>query len=310
MDNAPSHKPRLGDRRLAPIAALAVFLGGASYGLVGPIVKTATAQGAQWYQMSTAQSFGGLFIFSIAFGISLLAGARWQRVSPRDMAMLLLLGATTGVTSFCYNICLAHASASLAVTLLFQYVWMGIAIQAVASKKPPVAREVVAAAVVLAGTVGASGMLDGPFSLDLPGLLAGLGSALGYAVFLRLSARAGRGMPAMQRGLLTCVGSCIVGLAVCPTYFFGGADLALITPYSLALGFFALFLPVPLIGFGSRHVSGGTCNILASSELPSAFVASAVWLGEPMGPVRVIGAATILAGIALTQVRGRRGDAG
>ena len=303
MDNSSPHKSNPSSRRLALIAALAVFLGGASYGLVGPIVKIATAQGAQWNQMAAAQSFGGLIIFAVAFGISLLAGRRWQRVGSRDMAMLLLLGATTGVTSVSYNICLAHASASLAVTLLFQYVWMGIAIQAVASRKPPVAREVVAAIVVLAGTVGASGMLDGPFSLDLPGLLAGLGSALGYAIFLRLSSKAGRDLPAMQRGLITCLGSSIVGVAVCPTFFLGGTDLAFIMPYSLAMGFFALFLPVPLIGFGSRRVSGGTCNILASSELPSAFIASATLLGEPMGPARVIGAAVILVGIAITQVR-------
>lgn len=288
---------------LALVGALAVFLGGASYGVVGPVIKLASQSGFSFQQIMAAQSFGGLFIFAIVFGVSVLFGTRWQHMSKRDFAMLLLLGASTGCTNLCYNICLSHVSAALGVTLLFQYVWMGIVIQIIISRKPPVVMEIIAAIVVLGGTVGACGLLDGTMDFNLPGLIFGLGSALGYSLFLLISAHAGNDVPAMQRGLITCVGSCLVATLVCPTYLIGGVDLAAIAPYSLVMGCFALFLPVPLIGFGAKYISGGACNILASSELPSAFLIAFLLLGEPMGVPRVAGMVVILVGIALTQVR-------
>ena len=294
--------PRTHDR-VAALAALAVFLGGASYGFMAPLIKIAGAQGFVWTQIMPAQSYGGLCLFGIAFLVSRLAGKRWQHVGARDWVRLLALGASTGLTSLSYNFCLTHVSASMGVTLLFQYVWMGIAIQAFMAKRPPIAMEVIAAGVVLVGTVGASGVLDGDLTLNLPGLLTGLGAALGYSVFLLISPRAGVGMPMMQRGLITCMGSWLVSLFVCPTWLFGAVDLTVLGPYSLVMGFFALFLPVPLIGFGSRHISSGACNILASSELPSSFLIAYLLLGEPMGVTRIIGMVIILGGIALTQIK-------
>lgn len=151
--------------------------------------------------------------------------------------------------------------------------------------------------------LGASGVLDGTLTLNLPGLLTGLGAALGYSVFLLISPRAGVDVPMMQRGLITCMGSCLVAIFVCPTWLFGAVDLGVLGPYALVMGFFALFLPVPLIGFGSRHISGGACNILASSELPSSFLIAYLLLGEPMGITRIAGMVIILLGIALTQVK-------
>ena len=292
-----------GKDQLALWGALAVFLGGASYGFMAPLIKIVGSKGFAWTQIMPAQSYGGLVLFAVAFGVSLLRGGRWKHVDARDWVRMLALGASTGLTNLSYNFCLTNVSASMGVTLLFQYVWMGIAIQAFMAKKPPVAMEALAAIIVLVGTVGASGVLDGTLTLNLPGLLTGLGAALGYSVFLLISPRAGVDVPMMQRGLITCMGSCLVAIFVCPTWLFGAVDLGVLGPYALVMGFFALFLPVPLIGFGSRHISGGACNILASSELPSSFLIAYLLLGEPMGITRIAGMVIILLGIALTQVK-------
>ena len=136
---------------------------------------------------------------------------------------LLALGLNTCIGTVLYNYALTLLPVSVAITLLFQFTWMGIVVQLVVMRRRPRAAEAAAAAVILGGTLMASGMFsESVGALDPIGIACGLLSAVSCTFFMFFSSRVGRGMPSVQRGLVVCLGACALGFALCPDYFASG----------------------------------------------------------------------------------------
>ena len=117
--------------------ALAVFLGGASYGAMGTVAKSAFAAGFAWPQTVMSQALFGTLLFGLAFAIEAL---RNRKAAPMDARKLLRLAGTgmvTATTGVLYSIALSRLPVAVAITLLFQFTWIGIVIQVVATRKPP-----------------------------------------------------------------------------------------------------------------------------------------------------------------------------
>jgi len=74
--------------------------------------------------------------------------------------------------------------------------------------------------------------------------------------------------------------------------------MALPLAWNVVLGSFAPFL---LSLAALRHLPATAAGIVASSEVIFAFAVAWVWLGEALGPVQIIGASIVLAGIILAQ---------
>lgn len=247
-----------------------VFLGGASYGVMAATIKCALAEGFSWTQTAASQAFFGALLFAVALAALTVLGKRPVPLSPKRVLSLLGLGLATCTTCVLYNFALTMLPVSVAITLLFQFTWIGIVFQVVATRRKPRLAEIVAAAVILGGTLLASGLFsDTVGHLDPLGILCALLSAVSCATFMFLSARVGCDLPPIERGLVVCLGACILGFAVCPDYFSSGALQAGIWKYGLILGVFGLFVPVVLFGIGTPHLSAGLSTIMASSELPS-----------------------------------------
>ncbi len=297
--------------------ALAVFLGGASYGAMGTVAKSAFAAGFAWPQTVMSQALFGTLLFGLAFAIEAL---RNRKAAPMDARKLLRLAGTgmvTATTGVLYSIALSRLPVAVAITLLFQFTWIGIVIQVVATRKPPHAAQVAAAAVIMAGTVLASGLLSSDVdfaSFDLVGIACALLSAVSCAAFMYLSGRMGSDMPPFQRGFFICLGSLAVGVVVCPGYFPSGVLFQGIAGYGVLLAVTVLFVPVLLFGIGTPKLPVGASTILAASELPCGILLSFLVLGEGIDAVQTAGVVAILAGVAIAQaptmrVRARRRDA-
>ena len=180
---------------------------------------------------------------------------------------------------------------------------IGIVFQVVATRRKPRLAEIVAAAVILGGTLLASGLFsDTVGHLDPLGILCALLSAVSCATFMFLSARVGCDLPPIERGLVVCLGACILGFAVCPDYFSSGALQTGIWKYGLILGVFGLFVPVVLFGIGTPHLSAGLSTIMASSELPCGIAISVLVLSEPVDALQTAGIAVIMLGVAVSQL--------
>ena len=280
-----------------------VFLGGASYGVMAATVKSAFAEGFAWAQTAASQAFFGALLFAVALVALAAFGKRPVPLSPKRVFALLGLGLTTCTTCVLYNFALTMLPVSVAITLLFQFTWIGIVFQVIATRRRPHPAELGAAAILHAGTLLASGLFSSTVGyLDPLGIACALLSAVSCATFMFLSARVGCDVPPIERGLVVCLGACILGFAVCPDYFASGALEAGIWKYGLILGVFGLFVPVVLFGIGTPHLSAGLSTIMASSELPCGIAVSVLILSEPVDAFQVAGIVVIMLGVVVSQL--------
>lgn len=286
--------------------ALLVFLGGASYGFMAPIAKLAGAEGFSWQQIACSQAVFGVAVFAVALIASICAkGATEviQKVSPVQALKLLGTGIMTCSTCVLYNYALSMLPVAAAITLLFQFTWIGVLIQVIVTCRAPHPAEIIAAALVIIGTIFASGLLAQDASSYNPlGIVCGIASSVTCALFMFLSSKVETGMPRIQRGLIVCCGASILGLIVCPSYFTSGILLNGIAGYGIVLGLTALFIPVLFFGIGTPHLPTGVSTILAAAELPAGIALTFIATGVGINLIQAIGIIAILAGVVATQV--------
>jgi drug/metabolite transporter (DMT)-like permease len=242
----------------------------------------------------------------LVLGAAALACSR-RRVSLKHLLQLLGLGVVAAGVSFGYYHALALLSSAAAVTLLFQFVWMGVALQAILERRLPARSTALAVVLVLGGTVLAAGVLgrDGG-SLNTLGVFYGLLSALFYTAFLHLSGKVATEVPTVNRTLFTTAGSLLITACLVPTFITSGAILLDFPLIAVPLALLGIVAPVFLVQKGAPHLSGSVTTIMASSELPSGILMGALFVGDPLGAPEVIGVLIILVGIVLSQFNSLR----
>ena len=292
-------------------AALQVFAGGACYGAMATTYKLAYASGFTSGQVVASQAWFGCLFFGIAVLIGLARGRRWEHLGLTLVLKLMVLGALTCLTSILYCYAMSILPAPVALTLLFQFTWMGLVWQTVMTRRAPKLLELASAAVIVLGTVFASGVYKtGIAGYDPIALLCALGAAVSCSLFVTLSGKVNAPCSNEQRGLIVTAGSVVMSLTVCPDYLVSGVLGEGILPFAVIAGFFGLMCPVLLFGLGSPHLPAGLSTVMAAAELPAGLLIAMLVLGEPLGAVEWLGVAVILAGVCLAQapslIGGRR----
>ena len=107
------------------IAALQVFAGGACYGAMATTYKLAYAAGFTSAQVVASQAWFGCLFFVLATAVKLTRGGRLVRLAGTQVLKLMGLGALTCTTSILYCYAMSVLPAPVALTLLFQFTWMG-----------------------------------------------------------------------------------------------------------------------------------------------------------------------------------------
>lgn len=285
------------------IAALEVFVGGACYGANATMYKLAYADGFSWPQVVGCQMWFAAALFGVALIISRICGQKWTKIGTTLSLKLMGLGALSCTTAILYCFAMSRLPVAVALTLLFQFTWIGIVIQIIITRRLPKLQEVIAALVILTGTVLASGVhKTGISGLDLPGVVCALLAAVSCALFVTMSGRVSSPCSSSQRGFIVCLGSCLASLLVCPDFLSSGVIVGGIAPYGLVIGFFGMLCPVLLFGLGSPHLPAGISTLLASAELPAGLLVSVLVLGDAINLMQWIGVAVILAGVGISQL--------
>lgn len=283
--------------------SLAVFLAGSLYGVLASLIKLALAEGFSWNQIVASQTLGGFTIFLLVFAITATIWKKRQKVTRTQVLRLTGLGIVGSMTSIFYNLALSMMSVAAALTLLFQFVWIGIVIQVVTTHRRPHAAEIIAGLIVFGGTILGSGLLEAQLEgVDPIGVVFGLISAVSCASFVHLSGRIETGVPHIQRSLNVSFGTVLSGMAVCPDFFTSGVLEAGIWKYGLFLGIFAYVGPILLLGIGTPHLPTGLNTILTSAELPFGIIFSALVLGETISELQTFGIIAVLAGVIVSQL--------
>ncbi|HEX7146862.1 MAG TPA: DMT family transporter, partial [Actinomycetota bacterium] len=166
-----------------------------------------------------------------------------------------------------------------------------------------------AAGLSLAGAVLVSRALEGLGGLDLPGLAAGLASAVLFAAYLLSAELAGRrgAEPAttLLWGFLVAVA--IWSLAV-PWWSWPLASLADpgVAGAVLGVGLLGTLLPFALAVGAVRVISAATAGIAATAE--PVFAAAFAWLllGQRLNPAQLAGAGLVVTGVVLAQLAAAR----
>lgn len=285
-------------------AALQVFGAGACYGAMATTYKLSYAAGYSSFQVVGGQAWMGFLLFAVVLLVELARGKKWSRLGGKMTAKLIGLGMVTCVTSILYCYAMSVLPVPVALTLLFQFTWIGIVIQVIVTRRPPSVAQVVAAVVILVGTVFSSGVYEtGLAGYDPVGIVCALLSAVSCATFVALNGMVMPQCSTAQRGFLVSMGTMIMSHTVCPDFMVSGVLFTGMAPYALVAGTFGLTLPVMLFGMGAPHLSAGTSTILSAAELPAGLLIAMIVLGTPIEPLEWVGVALILGGVCIAQIQ-------
>lgn len=294
-----------------PVNSLIVFVGGSCYGIVASVVKLAYDAGFTSAQVMASQSFVAFVLLATIVVGSRILGFGPKPLTWRQRAKFTAMGFVTAGTSLFYYFALTVLDASVAITLLFQFTWMGLVFQSATTRKAPPPSSIIAALVILVGTLFASGVVgNGSIGrLDPFGLVCGLLSAVCCAAYMYLTGRVEVDLPAPQRSMWASLGMLIVSLIRCPDFFWSGAWTDVTGRFGLVLGLVGFVTPILLFAVSCPKLSPGIATIMASSELPVSVLCSVAILSESIGGLRVAGIVAILVGVAISQVPGRKARA-
>lgn len=278
--------------------ALLVFLGGASYGFIVPAVKAGAAIGVYPADFLPLQ-----YLVALAACLAFALVRRVRLASARECAKMALLGTCTGLTSICYYTSVSLLPSAVALTLLFQYVWVAVVIECIVERRLPTRSTVIAVCIVLAGTVLAAGVFEGAVELlDPIGVAFGAASAVFYALYLFASGRIGTDQPTALRAAMLPFGGLVVTSLANPACYTTALFDASTWPFAIGMSVIGVILPTTLINYAAPKLSSGMVSVMASSELPVGIFSAWVLVGDTPTPLVLTGALLVLVGIVVKQV--------
>jgi drug/metabolite transporter (DMT)-like permease len=310
------------DRRATVAALLRVVLAGACWALAAVLAKYAFERGVPPMRLAEAR---------VAIAVVALAPVlAWRRPDllrppPGTWPALVAFGATVAAVNLTYYVAIDHLPVGVAIALQYTGPAMLLAATALAlrgvdggpggaSLAPrdmgaPGRLAWVAAGLTLAGAVLVSRALEGLGALDLPGLAAGLASAVLFAAYLLSAELAGRkgAEPAttLLWGFLVAVAIWAVAAPwwswPLPTLADPGVAAAVV-----GVGLVGTLLPFALAVGAVRVISAATAGIAATSEPVFAVAFAWLLLGQTLNLAQLTGAALVVAGVVLAQLAAGR----
>lgn len=257
-------------------AYLYIITAAICWGLIGLFVRTLAAQGFSSMQIVALRSLAAAICVTLPL---LRAGSAALRIRLRD----LWLFAGTGICSLVFfNYCYFNAmqQTSLAVAALLLYT-------------APVF-------VMLMSLV----CFGSSLTLTLSGLLYGLGSGFGYALYSIFGKYAVRKYSSLT---ITAYTFYLALAASWPLADFDYQRLAAIDLPSivsvLGLGLLCAVLPYLLYTKGLEQIEAGQASILATIEPFVAAAVGVIFFAEALTPVKIIGMGLIFAAIAVLNIR-------
>jgi drug/metabolite transporter (DMT)-like permease len=279
----------------------------------GSISKVVLSAGISSVELTQVRSIGACAGFALVLA---LRRPRALRVGRRELTFLALFG-VTGLAFVQWLYFVAIHRLPVGIALLIQYIApLLVALWARYVFHEAVRRRIwVALALALAGLSLILDVRSGDVELDGLGVVAALGAAGTFAVYLLLAERGLRSRDAVS---LSCYGFLFAGLfwaIVHPPWRFhaGRVDdqVSLLgnldrfsAPVWLLLACIVVvgtMVSFALVVSALHHISATRVGIVAMLEPVAAALVAYLWLGEALDPAQLTGGAIVLIGIALAQ---------
>uniref|UniRef100_UPI003FEECC72 EamA family transporter n=1 Tax=Megasphaera elsdenii TaxID=907 RepID=UPI003FEECC72 len=282
--------------RMAPLCVVAA---GICWGIIGLFTRQLSAYGLSPLQITFGRS---LVTAVVMTGLILCRYPERLRIAWRDAWMFLGTGLGSIVFfNICYFTAIELTTLSVAAILLYTAPSIVMVFSIFLFHERFTRRKAFCLVLAFAGCVLVSGL--GLGHVEAAGILAGLGSGFGYALYSVF----GHYALAKYEPLTVTVWTFIIAsLGLLPFCHFGMmASLAISVPYTgllfALLGLMSTALPFGLYTTGLQHMEAGRASILASVEpLTSTVVGIAVFhealtLTGAAGIVCILGAVILLA---------------
>lgn len=286
------------------IYPLMIVFAASCYGILSTIIKLAIRGGFTAAEAVTAQYFIGFFLALIIFIV-----VRHKIPKFGGGMTLILAGLFTATTGTVYGQAVTYMPASIAVVMLFQFTWIGMLFDCIATRRLPKRIEVISLLFLFGGTIFAAGVIGADIStIPWQGWAWGMASAVSFASFVMINQRQVEGMDTETRLLFT---SFIAAIAI---FFFQSPEVVWngtlfgggLWIYGLILGLFGIVIPIYLFSIAVPKVGTAAASILSAMELPVAVTASVILLSEAISLLQVMGIAIILIGMTLPTIAQRR----
>ncbi|MDF2037068.1 DMT family transporter [Cytobacillus oceanisediminis] len=280
---------------------LYILAGASFFGFTPIFAKLGFSYGYSLGQINIVQM---VISFILLWSFTFFKRSSFKGLNTKNVLQIMMTGCFVGLTSIFYYGSMQYLPASLAIILMFQFVWIGIILEWISSKIKPSPVTVLSIILILIGVFFASNILNGDIQgLPLKGFIFGILSAFTYAGFIFLSGKVAVHVDPWTRSSLMVTGSTILVLIL----FMGNIPSVLplkenLLTISVGVSLFGAVLPPLFFAAGAPLVSGGIANILTSIELPIAILSASIILSETVTPLQWAGTAIILAAIAFNEL--------
>lgn len=281
---------------------LYIISGAALWGLIGLFVKILAAQGFTSLQIVALRAVASALCITL---VVLKTGTQCLRIRLRDAWLFVGTGILSLVFfNYCYFSCIQLSSMAVAALLLYTAPIFVMLLSLMLFKERFTALKGLALLCTFVGCAFVTGAFSSSLSLSVSGIIFGLGSGIGYALYSIFGKYAVRRYSSLTITTYTFYFSVLGSV---PLAGFNAATLAKIDTTtilgSLGLGTICAVIPYLLYTKGLEKVEAGQASILATIE---PFVAAAVGtlcFNEPMTLSKAVGMLLIFCSIAILNLR-------
>lgn len=222
--------------------------------------------------------------------------------------------ATAALMAFAINVCifLAFGRITIALALMLFYTYpalvaaTGVLLGRDRLTPPKLVALVLASAGVVAVLAGAL-LAASDVTLDVVGVLLGLGAAASQTIFVTVSRSGYAAVPPATATLVILATSAVATIALTLIVGAGPALAAPLTssdpwPYALVAGILGAAIPSVLFITAIQRIGGTRTGILMLWEPVVGVVLAALLLGEPLLPLQVAGGALVIGAALILQL--------
>ncbi len=282
--------------------AVSLFtIGAGAFGFTPIFVKLSFSAGYSLAELNVSQ----MMIAAFTLWLIALFKHRQIHLTKKQLIRLLSAGSLTGITSIFYYGSMQYVPASIAIILLFQFVWIGVIYEWLFDKNAPTLTTYISVVLTLFGVFFAADVLSGEFfALSFIGVVLGICSAFSYAGFIYVSGRVATQIEPLTRTAIMMTGALLLMIIVFPpTFLFTDAIISSVWFYGAGAALFGAILPPILFSLSAPHLPTGLATILGSIELPVAVVMTSMILSETVTVSQWFGIVLILLAISYGEIK-------
>jgi len=281
------------------LSYLFIVIAAMLWGIIGVFVNKLYSFGFEPTQVVSVRAAGASLMLVIYL---LFTNKEYLKIQFRDIKYFI----GTGIISFaffnwCLFVAIKHTSLSVATILMYTAPAFVMIFSAILFKEKLTKIKLISLILTFAGCVLVTGYFQSADQrVSTLGILAGLGSGLGYALYSIFAKYALEKYSPMTIPVYTFIAASI---GLIPFTDFRGIAVAFANPavvfYALALGLFSTVLPFMFYTKGLSKLESGKASLIATLEPVVASTVGFMIFKEPVTPSKIAGIILVIAALSI-----------